>query len=228
MGPRNAVILLMAPPVRKYVSADAAAVVNQRRCRGASTPTRRDGSLTRAVAKSLLRDGVSGRNAVRFPVLCASRRVFPRPRITQIMEYQTTAYRRSGFAMLNKKPPRLFLHVPGEVDIDAALITHGKECHTRTAVKKALYWMSAHIAGDPADALRRRNGRGSGRRERRLLPKKIVFKQVPVEEFKGKLQAIGFPPHFVLAVAEVFQMLYEDGCQSTHLASPSGILNIPY
>ncbi|KAJ7257325.1 hypothetical protein C8J57DRAFT_1235048 [Mycena rebaudengoi] len=209
MGPRHAVILLMAPPVRKYVSADAAAAVNQRRCRGASTPTRRDGSLTRAVAKSLRRDGVSGRNA---SPSSAPRLAFSRGRASRKpWNTKTTAYRRSGVAMLNKKPPRLFLHVPGEVDIDAAIITHGKECHTRTAVKKALSWMSAHIAGDPADALRRRNGRGSGRRERRLLPKKIVFKQVPVEEFKGKLQAIGLPPHFVLAVAEVFQMLDEHG-----------------
>jgi hypothetical protein len=29
---------------------------------------------------------------------------------------------------------------------------HGRECHTRTTVMKALYWMSARVAGDPADS----------------------------------------------------------------------------
>jgi hypothetical protein len=43
---------------------------------------------------------------------------------------------------------------------------HRRECHTRTIVMKALYWMSARAAGDPADSLRRRDDRGSGRRER--------------------------------------------------------------
>ncbi|KAJ7882089.1 hypothetical protein B0H14DRAFT_2565609 [Mycena olivaceomarginata] len=68
-----------------------------------------DGSPTRAVAKPLRRDGVSGRNAVRcdaqkqlyqarplaramsthpVPAFCASHRVFPGPCRTQAMEYQ--------------------------------------------------------------------------------------------------------------------------------------------
>ncbi|KAJ7854376.1 hypothetical protein B0H13DRAFT_1903708 [Mycena leptocephala] len=72
-----------------------------------------DGSPTRAVAKSLRCDGVSGRNA------------------------------------------------------------HRRECHTRTTVMKALYWMSARAAGDPADSLRRRDDRGSGRRERLNMPRDV-------------------------------------------------------
>jgi hypothetical protein len=75
--------------------------------------------------------------------------------------------------------------IPGEVDIDAALSYHGtsvvfmsgmqhrKECHTRTTVMKALSWMSAHIAGDPANSLCRRDGRGSGRRERLNVPRDV-------------------------------------------------------
>ncbi|KAJ7916025.1 hypothetical protein B0H13DRAFT_2451126 [Mycena leptocephala] len=46
-------------------SVDATAAVNQRRCRGESIRGVEDGSPTRAVAKPLRRDGVSGRNAVR-------------------------------------------------------------------------------------------------------------------------------------------------------------------
>ncbi|KAJ7916680.1 hypothetical protein B0H13DRAFT_1871008 [Mycena leptocephala] len=110
-----------------------------------------DGSPTRAVAKSLRCDGVSGRNA----------------------NTKTTAYRRSGLAMRNQNPPAYSCMIPGEADIDAALITHGWECHTRTTVMKVLYWMSARVADDPADSLRRHDDRGSGRRERLNVPRDV-------------------------------------------------------
>ncbi|KAJ6583254.1 hypothetical protein B0H10DRAFT_1962251 [Mycena sp. CBHHK59/15] len=93
-----------------------------------------DGSPKCAVAKSLRRDGVSGRNAVRcdaqklliqarhrrplYPhVQCqvsAPRAAFARGRASRKpWNTKTTAYRRSGLVMLNKKMPRLFLHDSG-------------------------------------------------------------------------------------------------------------------
>jgi hypothetical protein len=50
---------------------------------------------------------------------------------------------------------------------------HGRDCHTRTTVMKALSWMSARVAGNPADSLCRRDGRGSGRREMLNVPRDV-------------------------------------------------------
>ncbi|KAJ7133046.1 hypothetical protein C8R44DRAFT_899392 [Mycena epipterygia] len=136
-----------------------------------------DGSPTRTVATSLRREGVSGCNAVR----CDAQKLLTqarhwRPRCSHVQfqpsapraafawdrasrkpwNTKTTAYWRSGLAMLNKK--------------------HGRECHTCTTVMKALSWMSVRVAGDPADSLRRRDGRGSGRRERIYSPDELSQK----------------------------------------------------
>ncbi|KAJ7128537.1 hypothetical protein C8R44DRAFT_732873 [Mycena epipterygia] len=59
---------------------------------------------------------------------------------------------------------------------------HGRECHTRTTVMKALSWMSARVAGDPADSLHRHDGRGSGRRERIYSPDELSQKIIGSNE----------------------------------------------
>ncbi|KAJ7920450.1 hypothetical protein B0H13DRAFT_2422429 [Mycena leptocephala] len=80
-----------------------------------------DGSPARAVAKSLRCDGVSGRNAFQSS---APRAAFARGRASHMpWNTNTTAYRRSGLTMRNQNSPAYSCMIPGEADIDAALIT---------------------------------------------------------------------------------------------------------
>ncbi|KAJ7908055.1 hypothetical protein B0H13DRAFT_1878965 [Mycena leptocephala] len=121
-----------------------------------------DSSPTRAVAKPLRRDGVSGRNAVRCDaqkLLYQARDVHTSsssllhlaPRFPRAVHYASHGIPKQPLpGMLNKKnrPPYSCM-IPSEGDVNAALVTHGRECHTCTTAMKALSWMSARVAVIP-------------------------------------------------------------------------------
>ncbi|KAJ7473332.1 NAD(P)-binding protein [Mycena latifolia] len=57
--------------------------------------------------------------------------------------------------------------------------------------------------------------------------KKVIFKQITVEEFKTNVQAVGVPPHIVLDMVDSFQFYEEFGCEWPVTPPPEGMARTP-